>query len=59
MESCPECGRPLERADDFWYCDNPDCLGRGAGSRPPKEDGPPGGFAAGPKPEESSRPVRG
>jgi hypothetical protein len=25
MEICPRCGRPLERADDFWYCDNPDC----------------------------------
>jgi uncharacterized Zn finger protein (UPF0148 family) len=25
METCPECGRPLARADDFWYCDNPDC----------------------------------
>jgi hypothetical protein len=25
METCPACGCPLERADDFWYCDNPDC----------------------------------
>jgi len=30
METCPRCDRPLERADDFWYCDNPDCTSRGA-----------------------------
>lgn len=30
VEACSECGRPLERADDFWYCDNPDCPRRPA-----------------------------
>lgn len=34
---CPECGQPLERADDFWYCDNPACKGRGAVRHPVKE----------------------
>lgn len=24
-DRCPECGEPMERADDFWYCDNPRC----------------------------------
>ncbi|MCM2257823.1 MAG: hypothetical protein NDJ94_19490 [Vicinamibacteria bacterium] len=24
-DRCPECGEPMERADDFWYCDNPQC----------------------------------
>jgi hypothetical protein len=27
-DPCPRCGRPLERADDFWYCDNPECSGQ-------------------------------
>jgi hypothetical protein len=26
--SCKACGHPLERVDDFWYCDNPDCPAR-------------------------------
>lgn len=25
MSDCVECGQPLERVDDFWICDNPDC----------------------------------
>lgn len=24
-DRCPECAEPMERADDFWYCDNPRC----------------------------------
>jgi hypothetical protein len=34
MNTCPDCGQPLERADDFWYCDNPDCPGNGRPRRP-------------------------
>lgn len=42
MDTCPECGQPLERADDFWYCDNPDCPGNGRPRRPsPGEPEPP------------------
>jgi hypothetical protein len=39
MGTCAVCGRPLERADDFWYCDNPDCSSQ-SGANPPTEYGP-------------------
>ncbi|MCL4819634.1 MAG: hypothetical protein KJ067_10850 [Vicinamibacteria bacterium] len=46
-DTCPECGEPMERADDFWYCDNPECpRGRAAGrekaGRPGALPSPPG-----------------
>lgn len=47
-DRCPECGEPLERADDFWYCDNPQCPRRrradeavdGDAERKPEADAP-------------------
>jgi len=53
METCPECGRPLERADDFWYCDNPDCLRRNTRRRPLEKEAE--GIATGKEVEQPGR----
>jgi len=54
METCPECGRPLERADDFWYCDNPDCLHRNTRRRPLEKEAA-AGIATGTEAEQPGR----
>jgi hypothetical protein len=56
MGTCTVCGRPLERADDFWYCDNPDCSGRSAPS-PPSGDGPAGGVSSKPVADRAGEPT--
>lgn len=55
-DACPECGRPLERADDFWYCDNPDCPRRAAARRVKTE---PGSADSGAKATEPAAPPPG
>jgi len=49
MDTCLDCGHPLERADDFWYCDNPDCPGRARASEEKTESGSTGAVPARPE----------
>jgi hypothetical protein len=56
METCKDCGRPLARVDDFWYCDNPQCPGRrGSRGRDEKDDQ----AGAAPKKPRTGRPATG
>ncbi len=54
MGTCAVCGRPLERADDFWYCDNPDCSRQSAPSSP-SGDGPSEGASSKPVGDEEGK----